>query len=62
MSSVFFLSFLENDLSKFDKILGLTSFKTRIDFEGLKIFFPFTVAVFLLDAILQLPFIRLYIK
>ena len=62
MSSVLFLSFLQNDLSKFDKILGLISFKARIDFEGLKFFFPFTVAVFLLDAILQLPFIRLYIK
>ena len=28
--------FLENDLLKVDKILGLTFFKTRKDFKGLK--------------------------
>ena len=28
--------FIENDLSKVDKILGLTFFKARKDFEGFK--------------------------
>ena len=34
MSSVFFSFFLENDLLKVDKILGLTFFKARKDLEG----------------------------
>ena len=34
MSSVFFLLFLENDLLKVDKILGMTFFKARKDLEG----------------------------
>ena len=39
--------FLENDLLKVDKILGLTFFKARKDFEGFKnSVFPFTVAEF----------------
>ena len=48
MSLVFFPTFLENYLSKVDKILGLTFFKARKDFEGLKtfFFFSFTVADF----------------
>ena len=33
-SSVFFPYFLENDLLKVDKILGLTFFKARKDLEG----------------------------
>ena len=40
-----FPNFLENDLSKVDKILRLTFFKARKYFEGLKTeFFSFTVA------------------
>ena len=31
-----FPNFLENDLIKVDKILGLTFFKARKDFEGIK--------------------------
>ena len=34
MSTVFFLFFLENDLLKVDRILGLTYFKARKDLEG----------------------------
>ena len=42
-----FPNFLENDLSKVDKILRLTFFKARKYFEGLKTeFFSFTVAEF----------------
>ena len=40
-----FPNFLENDLSKVDKILRLTFFKARKYFEGLETeFFSFTVA------------------
>ena len=51
MSSVFsFIFFIENDLSKVHKILGLTffKFKARKDSEGLKTFFfvSFTIAEF----------------
>ena len=39
--------FLENDLLKVDKILGLTSFKARKDLEGFNTaFFHFIVAEF----------------
>ena len=41
-----FRIFLENDLEKVDKILGLTFFKAREDSEGFKTAFPFTVAEF----------------
>ena len=38
-------NFLENDLLKVDKILGLTLYRTRKDFEGFKNgVSPFTVA------------------
>ena len=47
MSSVSFLFFLESDLSKVNKILGLTFFKAEKTLEDRKrFFFPFTVAVF----------------
>ena len=46
---------LENDLSKLDKILGLTFFKARRIQNGV---FPFTIAVFWSMDCLQLPFIR----
>ena len=46
----FFFHFLhiEKDLLKVDKILGLTFFQARKDFEGFKIngVFPFTVVEF----------------
>ena len=42
-----FFHFLENDLLKVDKILGMTFFKARKDLEGFKTaFFPFAVAEF----------------
>ena len=44
---VFFPIFLEKDLLKVDKILGLTFFQARTDFEGFKTaFFPSTVVEF----------------
>ena len=54
-----FSNFLENDLSKVDKILRLTFCKARKYFEGLKTeFFSFKGLNFLLGKCLQLPFIR----
>ena len=41
-----FAIFLENDLSKFHKILGLIFFKTRGDFEGFKRRFSIYVSSF----------------
>ena len=57
----FFPIFLEKDLLKVDKILGLTFFQARKDFEGLKTaFFHLLLLSFVVDHdCLQLPFIRL---
>ena len=49
-----FAIFLENDLLKVDKILGLTFFKVRKDLEGFNTaygIFQFTVASFVLDGL-----------
>ena len=56
----FFPIFLENDLLKVDKILGLTFFQARKDFEGSKRHFSIYCCWVLwsMDC-LQLPFIRL---
>ena len=51
----FFPIFLEKDLLKVDKILGLTFFQARKDFEGFKTAFP---VLWSMDC-LQLPFVRL---
>ena len=37
--------FLENDLLKLDKILGLTFFKSRKDFKGLKTEFIYLLLI-----------------
>ena len=51
--------FLENDLLKVNKILGVTFFKARKDFEGFKTaFFHFLPLNFCSMDCLQLPFIR----
>ena len=51
--------FLENDLLKVNKILGLTFLKARKDFEGFKMaFFHFLQLNFCSMDCLQLPFIR----
>ena len=57
----FFPIFLEKDLLKVDKILGLTFFRARKDFEGLKTaFIHLLLLSFVVDHdCLQLPFIRL---
>ena len=50
MSSVFFPFFLENDLLKVDKILGLTFFKARKDLEGFnRAFFNLLLLSFVLN-------------
>ena len=55
MSSVFSL-FLENDLLKVDKILGLTFFKARKDFEGFEsAFFHLLLLSFVLDGLSTTP-------
>ena len=56
MSSVFPL-FSENDLLKVDKILGLTFFKARKDFEGFEAAFFHLLLLSLCSMdCLQLPF------
>ena len=51
--------FLENDLLKVNKILGLTFFKARKDFEGFKTaFFHFLQLNFCSMDCLQLPPMR----
>ena len=48
--------FLENDLSKFDKMLGLTFFKARNDLEGFKTaFFHLLQLRFVLDGLFTTP-------
>ena len=48
--------FLENDLLKVDKILGLTSFKARKDLEGFKTaFFRLLLLRFVLDGLSTTP-------
>ena len=48
----FFLFFLQNDLLKVDKILGLTFFYARKDFEGLKtVFFHLPQLSFVVDGL-----------
>ena len=50
--------FLENDLLKVDKILGLTFFKARKDLKGFKMaFFIYCSCVLCKKDCLQLPFI-----
>ena len=52
MSSVFFPFFLENDLLKVDKILGLTFFKATKDLEGFNTaFFNLLQLSFVLDGL-----------
>ena len=54
----FFPIFLENDLLKVDKILGLTFFKARKDLKGFKMaFFIYCSCVLCKKDCLQLPFI-----
>ena len=56
MSSVFFRIFLEKDLLKVDKILGLTFFLARKDFEGLKTaFFHLLLLSFVVDGLFTTP-------
>ena len=56
MSPVVFPFFLENDLLKVDKILGLTFFKARKDLEGFnKAFFNLLYLSFLLDGLFTTP-------
>ena len=54
-----FPTFLENDLLKVDKILGLTFFNARKDLEGFKTacFHLLLLSLCSMDC-LQLPFIR----
>ena len=53
-----FPTFLENDLLKVDKILGLTFFKARKDLKGFKMaFFIYCSCVLCKKDCLQLPFI-----
>ena len=55
MSSVFSL-FLENDLLIVDKILGMTFFKARKDFEGFETaFFHLLLLSFVLDGLSTTP-------
>ena len=52
MRSVFFPFFLEKDLLKVDKILGLTFFQARKDFEGFKTaFFHLLLLNFVVDGL-----------
>ena len=56
MSSVFFPFFLENDLLKVDKILRLTFFSARKDFEGFKTaFFHLLLLSFVVDGLFTIP-------
>ena len=56
MRSVFFPFFLENDLLKVDKILGLTFFKARIDLKGFNTaFFNLLQPSFVLDGLFTTP-------
>ena len=56
MSSVFFSIFLENNLLKVDKILGLTFFKARKDLEGFNTaFFNLLWLSFVLDGLFTTP-------
>ena len=56
MSSVFFPIFLEKDLLKVDKILGLTFFLARKDFEGFKTaFFHLLLLSFVVDGLFTAP-------
>ena len=57
----FFPIFLEKDLLKVDRILGLTFFHARKDFEGFKTaFFHLLLLSFVLDGLFKtFPFIRL---
>ena len=49
---VFFSIFLEKDLLKVDKILGLTFFQARKDFKGFKtVFFDLLLLSFVLDGL-----------
>ena len=51
-----FPNFLENDLIKVDKILGLTFFKARKDFEGFKTaFFHLLLLSFVVDGLFTTP-------
>ena len=48
--------FLEKDLLQVDKILGLTFFQARKDFEGLKTaFFPLLLLSFVFDGLFTTP-------
>ena len=48
--------FLENDLLKVDKILGLTFFQARKDFEGFKTaFFHLLLLSFVVDGLFTTP-------
>ena len=56
MSSGFFPTFLEKDLLKVDKILGLTFFQARKDFEGFKTaFFLLLLLSFVVDGLFTTP-------
>ena len=56
MSSVFFQFFLENDLLKVDKILGLTLLTARKDFKGFKTAFSHLLLLsFVLDGLVTAP-------
>ena len=53
---VFFPIFLEKDLLKFDKILGLTFFQARKDLEGFKTpFFHLLLLSFVVDGLFTTP-------
>ena len=53
---VFFPIFLEKDLFKVNKILGLTFFQARKDFEGFKTaFFHFLLLSFVVDGLFTTP-------
>ena len=52
----FFPIFLEKDLLKVDKILGLTFFQARTDFEGFKTaFFHLLLLSFVVDGLFTTP-------
>ena len=56
MSSFFFPIFLEKDLLKVDKILRLTFFQARKDFEGFKTaFFHLLLLSFVVDELFTIP-------
>ena len=51
-----FPKFLENDLLKIDKILGLTFFKARKDFKGFKTAFFYLLKLsFVIDGLFTTP-------